>query len=289
MEQARRFWLAAWLVLPGLLLAHGDLHEQIENVTAQIRNYPQNAGLHLKRAELHRNHEDWPAAAADYDRAEKLGPALPGVHLGRGKMLLAMARFDEAQAELDKFLAAQPENVDALVTRGRIKARRAQPVAAAADFARAIELSPQPEPEFYLEGAQALASAGTGHTADALRILDEGIAKLGNVPVLCLYAIELEVQRKQFDAALAKRTEAATRLQQVQKALADFQASPAATTPPTPEVVFEDNFEELKSCVTSKRAEVIKILDAEATKWSTEQSLASTNRLISSNKINNTI
>jgi hypothetical protein len=46
----------------------------------------------------------------------------------------------------------------------------------------------------------------------------------------------------QFDAALAKRTEAATRLQQTQKALADFKASPAATTPQPPEVVFEDNF-----------------------------------------------
>jgi hypothetical protein len=51
----------------------------------------------------------------------------------------------------------------------------------------------------------------------------------------------------QFDAALAKRAEAETRLQQSQKALADFLASPAVPPSAAPEVVFEDHFTEKKA------------------------------------------
>ena len=51
----------------------------------------------------------------------------------------------------------------------------------------------------------------------------------------------------QFDSALAKRAESETRLTQAKKALADFQASPAAPPTAAPEVVFEDNFAEKKA------------------------------------------
>lgn len=52
----------------------------------------------------------------------------------------------------------------------------------------------------------------------------------------------LAAAQAQFDSALAKRVEADTRLAQAKKALADFQASPAAPPSAAPEVVFEDNF-----------------------------------------------
>jgi predicted negative regulator of RcsB-dependent stress response len=55
-----------------------------------------------------------------------------------------------------------------------------------------------------LERAQALASAGDGHVAEALRSLDEGVAELGPVVTLQLLAIELELRRKTYDAALAR-------------------------------------------------------------------------------------
>ncbi|MFN9370688.1 MAG: DUF1553 domain-containing protein [Planctomycetaceae bacterium] len=45
----------------------------------------------------------------------------------------------------------------------------------------------------------------------------------------------------QFDAALAKRAEADTRLTQAKKALADFQTAPAAPPTTAPQVVVEDN------------------------------------------------
>lgn len=205
--RARRVGLVAMLAIAALAraaFAHGDLHEQIVSVTAQIQKSPDNADLYLKRADLNRLHEEWPAAAADYDRAEKLAPSAPAIHLGRGKMLLATGRLDDAKGELDKFIAAKPGHIEALVTRARIEALRKQPLAAAEDFARAIALAPRPEPDLYHERAQALAAAGDDHIPEALRCLDDGTAKLGNLPTLGLYAIDLELRRKDFDAALAR-------------------------------------------------------------------------------------
>ena len=205
--RARRVGLVAMLAIATLTrvaFAHGDLHEQIVKVTTQIQKSPDSADLYLKRAELNRLHEAWPAAAADYDRAEKLAPTAVGIHLGRGKMLLATGHLDDAKAALDKYIAGKPEHIDGLVTRARVEALRKKPLAAADDFARAIALAPRPEPEFYLERAQALAAAGDDHLPGALRCLDDGTAKLGNLPTLGLYAIDLELRRKNFDAALTR-------------------------------------------------------------------------------------
>ncbi len=193
-----------WVVLTASAFAHGDLHEQIANVTEQVQKSPESAELVLKRAELHRVHADWPAAAADYDRAAQLAPGLLVVHLGRGRMLLSQGRFEEAKAELDQFVAGNPGHVDGFVTRARIEVKRGKPLAGAEDFARAIALSARPEPEVYLERAQALVAAGGEHVAEALRCLDDGTAKLGNLPTLGLYAIELEVKREEFDSALSR-------------------------------------------------------------------------------------
>jgi tetratricopeptide (TPR) repeat protein len=184
--------------------AHGDLHEQIENVTARIKADPGNAELYFRRAELYRQHEEWPAAAADYDHAEKLAPRSDGVHLGRAKLLQAMARYDAALAELDRFLADWPDNVDGLVTRARVHEQLGQHLLASEDFAQAIRQADNPEPEFYLERAKALAAANPGHSESAVACLDEGIARLGPLPTLGLAATELEVEQGRFDDALSR-------------------------------------------------------------------------------------
>lgn len=194
--------LAACLAMPLGAFAHGDLHEQIATVTAQIAHEPRNAELHLKRAELHRAHESWPDAAKDYDRAAALAPELFAVELGRGKMLLASGKPADAVKALDRFIAKKPDFADAFIARARAKAKLAEHAAAAADYAHAIELTVRPEPEFYIERADALAAAGLG--PDAVRTLDDGIAKFGPIVTLMLPAIELEVSAKNFDAALVR-------------------------------------------------------------------------------------
>ena len=192
------------IVLVGVVnvSAHDGLHEQIAEVTARIRRDPKNAALYLKRGELYRLHRDWTRAAADYDRAARLHPRLAEIDFARGRMLFEAGRPRPAQIALDRFLHEQPDHLEALITRGRVLVRLGQHAAGARDFTEAIARSP--EPELFLERAQALSAGGGAHLDEALRGLDEGIARHGPLVTLQLYAIDLELRRKHYDAVLAR-------------------------------------------------------------------------------------
>lgn len=186
------------------VLAHGDLHDQIAALTKQIQTDPRNAELYLKRGQLHRAHGEWDPAMADFDQVATLDPRLTIVDLVRGKTLLDANWPVSAKVALDRFLAKQPKHADALATRARVLVKLNQPLAAAEDFTRAITHRPEPEPDLFIERAQALAAAGDDKIDQALRGLDAGIKKLGPLVTLQFPAIELELKRKHYEAALAR-------------------------------------------------------------------------------------
>lgn len=191
------------LVLPSDANAHEGLHEQIVAITAKIRLDPKNASLYLKRGELYRLHRDWSRAAADYDRANHLEPQLHIVDLARGKMLFESRRLRQAKFVLDRFLREEPNHFDGLLTRARVLARLGARAEATAEFTKAIQLAPIPEPELYLERAR-VSAANERHFREALSGLDEGIKRLGPLVTLELAAIDLELGRKDYDAALTR-------------------------------------------------------------------------------------
>ncbi len=189
-------------VLANAALAHGPLHEQIEEVTKLIARFPDSAELYLKRGELHRHHRDWKAALADYDQSERLEPNLSLVDLYRGNLLLDASRLDEARKALDRFLDTCPDDGNGLLTRARVLAQLGEHLPAATDFSRAIARLDTPQPEYYLERAQALCAAQ--QTDDALCGLDEGMQRLGQIVTLQLFAIDLEIKQQRYDAALSR-------------------------------------------------------------------------------------
>lgn len=204
-----RPWLAAGrfagLVLVAALtatpvLAHGDLHEQIQTISARIRAEPNNAQLVFHRAELYRDHEEWALAAADYDRAEKLAPGNIVVRLGRGRLWMAMGKLEAAKIEFDAFLAAEPDNAGALADRAQLAQAQGRFDDAAADYSAAIAHADPVDAELYLGRARALAAAGKIDAA--ISGLDEGSAKLGHPPTLGLLAVDLERGRGNHAAAL---------------------------------------------------------------------------------------
>lgn len=190
-------------LMPPFARAHEGLHEQIVAITAKIRRDPANASLYLQRGELHRLHRDWRLAARDYDRAQRLQPGLSSVQLARGKMLFELGRFKQARMVLDQFLRRQPDQLDGLVTRGRVLVRLGVRAEAVKDFSHAIAVAQPPEPELFLERAQIL-SAEQKDINNALRGLDEGIARFGPLATLELAAIDLELRQKDFEAALTR-------------------------------------------------------------------------------------
>jgi predicted Zn-dependent protease len=189
-------------LLAARAFADGDLHERITALTAQIEKEPRNAALHHQRGELHRVHEDFTAALADYDRAAALDPQLEVVHLSRGRAQLEAARPEAALPSLSRFLALHPAHAEALVLRARAHALLARHRDAEADFAAALAHSAEPAPDLFIERARNL-TATAGHE-QALAVLTDGIRRLGPLVVLEDAAIETELALGRTDAALAR-------------------------------------------------------------------------------------
>ena len=190
-------------LLSSFAQAHEGLHEQIIAVTAKIKRDPKNASLYLQRGELYRLHREWSRAAADYDRAARLQPDLKIVDLARGKMLFESGGFQRARFALDRFLSKQPGHYEGLITRGRVLARIGLRSEAIEDFTDALTKSAVPDPDLLIERAHV--TAGDEQRVDeALNGLDEGIKRLGPLVTLQLTAIDLELRRHNYDAALAR-------------------------------------------------------------------------------------
>lgn len=200
----RALTLAALLsgIVPDRAAAHGDLHDQIADVTRQIARRPTDARLYFKRGELHRLHGERTAAIADYDRAALCDPGLAEVDVGRGKALFEAGRLAESRGALERFLVARPDHADARLSLARVFVRLRLPDEADAEFARAIGIVGRPKPDLYFERAAAL---GAAERLDrAIRVIDEGIARLGPLAALEDLGVSLERRRGNHDAALAR-------------------------------------------------------------------------------------
>jgi tetratricopeptide (TPR) repeat protein len=202
-HQLAALWSVALLLGPcPRARAHGDLHEQIQALSAQLRAEGDNAVLLHKRGELYRAHRDYAAALADYARAERLDPELAVVQLSRGRALLELGRPAPARAALSAFLRGQPDHAEALLLRARCQARLAAHAAAELDFERALGALADPLPDLFLERAENLREAG--RPEPALAVLELGIQRLGPLVTLESAALELELRLAKFDAALAR-------------------------------------------------------------------------------------
>ena len=189
--------------------AHGDLSDRITNLTAQIKITPANAALYLERGELHRLHLEFPDAFADFDRAQKIEPRLLKAEFCRGRALWESGDAKAALPPLTRYLANATNDANAFAVRARVHHQLGNVRAAVDDFTRAIAIAPIGSPEFYIERAEALAASGAKE--EALRGLDQGIAKVGPLITFQLQAIDLEASLKRYDAALKRIDSVAVR------------------------------------------------------------------------------
>ena len=185
-------------------LAHGDLHEQIAAVSAQIEKEPRNAELFLRRGELRRLHAEFPEAAADFAKASEIHPGWPQVELAKSRLALSTGNFEAAAAGMDQLLPKHPEYPEGWLIRARARNHLGDSLGAAKDYTEIVKRLERPEPEIYLERAAALAAAGGNHLNEALQGLNEGLAKLGPVMTLELAALDLELKLSRFDDALRR-------------------------------------------------------------------------------------
>lgn len=183
-------------------LAHGALHEQIEQLTRSLKTDPDNAALLLKRGQLYSHHAEPANAIADLERALKLDPKLTEARFHHARTLHEAGRTAEARASVDQFLAAKPGDPLGLLLRARIRTKQNDAKGAAEDYTLALPKLELDLPDVYLERAREQARS-TG-PEDAIAGLDEGIRRLGKLDSLELLAIELEQKIGRTDQALAR-------------------------------------------------------------------------------------
>ena len=188
--------------------AHGSFHERIARANRAVEAEPDAPGPYLRRAEIRRHHGDLVEAMADLERAAAMDPGGREVDYLRGHVYLDSGRHEDAEAAFGRFLAHEPRNPAALEGRARALAALGRHLEAADAYSHAIESRPVAVPATYLARADALARAGDEYLPEALRGLDAGLAALGPVMTLQRAAIDLEIRRGNFDAALARLEQA---------------------------------------------------------------------------------
>jgi tetratricopeptide (TPR) repeat protein len=180
------------------LEAHPEIETALERLNAQIAAAPGDADLYLERGELYAKHSDWLAAEANYLVAAEFAPRHPGIARARGALALATGNPAAARVFLDAALADQPGDATARVLRARALTALPDRRAAVADYDAAIALVAAPAPELLLERAALL------DPPEALRSLDEGLARIGPAMSLHLRALALEESLGRIDAAVAR-------------------------------------------------------------------------------------
>lgn len=179
-----RFSLLALFVAVALTNAtvcwgHPDLIAQIEGLTARLEEQPNNIVLLLKRGDLHRRHQDYTAAAHDFERAARIDPAHLMLDFYRGRLQQETGNHAAADRLLARYLERRPGHAKAWKLRGEANLSLGVPEQAADYFKKAIELSTSPSPDLYRLRVMALIAGGEPHWSTAMESVGEGLSRFG--------------------------------------------------------------------------------------------------------------
>jgi len=200
---------ASALVLGSTLLlgakeshAHAGLDVVEEALAEEVERRPRDPGARLDQAQAFEAAGAWDQALAALDEAERLGGDRDQIDGLRGRVLVEAGRNEEAKRVLDRLIARLPAAPGPRYQRATALMRLHRPADAAVDFAAAVDTLPSPSPSHVLAWRDALVAAG--EPSEAVRALDRGMLRVGNVPTLELAAIDLEERLGRNQAALRR-------------------------------------------------------------------------------------
>ena len=190
------------LLLAGSVSGHGGFHERIAELRADLKKTPSDPLLHFELGNLHGQHGDLQLSLQNLARVDELAPGKYLTDLLRGQAYLAADEFPKAKEALNRQVASHPESGRTWLLRARANQKPGQNAESVADYRQALKRTASPEPDLVQEVAGALAAHG--HKEEAAQVLAAGIEKLGKIPSLVLRALDLEIEMKNFDAALQR-------------------------------------------------------------------------------------
>jgi len=154
-----------FLVAAAPLAGHGFVDEEIAEVTRRLEANPGDVDLMMRRAILHRAHEDYAAAKADLLAVKESSPRhseallhLAGLERERG----ALAAADSVLARYFSMGAGAPE---AYREKARLDADQKRGRAAARAWLKYLSLAQQPTADEFIEAAEAMDASGDSSAA----------------------------------------------------------------------------------------------------------------------------
>ena len=182
--------------------AHTDIETQLASVTQKLESRPNDHSLYLVRGELKRHSQDWLGAEADFARADQLGSAevREQLNLYRGRLFEEAGQSRRAVAELDTFIARNPEHIDALRVRALAYAQMGAFNEAISDYTRLIALDTARSPELWLERARLWVDSGCIDAA--VTSIDEATVIFGPLVTLVVFTVNAEIGHHDYGAAL---------------------------------------------------------------------------------------
>jgi tetratricopeptide (TPR) repeat protein len=172
-------------------------------LSESIQARPDEQELYIQRGSAYSNDGQLARALADFEQAETLGAPFV-VAFNQGVLHYRMGEFDAARRYFDTFLKHFPGHAPSLEYRARLLRDAGEHEAAVADFEAYFAMNKQPNPGHYVSAAKMLAGLEGKGVEPALAMLDEGMERLGVIPQLQHYAIQLELERKNTAGAIAR-------------------------------------------------------------------------------------
>jgi predicted Zn-dependent protease len=192
--------VALWRGMAPEACSHGDVHQTIALLSAEIEAKPDRAKLLFERAALYANYDHWTEALADLDRVAVLEPAHELEPALRASILRRSGKPAEARALQEAYLQKHPRSA-------RVRREYAQTLADLKDTTGAlreldavIAAAQHPPPDAV---ALRLRLAESADPAAALGWLDGFLTK-HPLPVFQEEALRMEVKLGRTDAALAR-------------------------------------------------------------------------------------
>lgn len=183
-------------------LAHGDVHERIEIVNAEIAQSPKDPILLVKRANLYLEDENYEATSADLESAATLsGESFARILMTYAKMYHQLGSNEVAIKYIDQFLLQEPQHVLGIRTKADILLRLNELNASIECRKKVINLTTTLLPENYLSLIETLL-LNEDHEA-AIAYCQEAIQKMGDLIVFEQKIIDIATTEKNYDLAIA--------------------------------------------------------------------------------------
>jgi len=180
--------------------AHPSAEHTLELLSESIQARPNEQELYIQRGSAYSNDGQLELVLADFVKAETLGEPFV-VAFNQGVLHYRMEKLVAAREYFDTFLSYFSGHAPSLEYRARLLRDAGEHKAALADFDAYFAMNKQPNPGHYVSAAKMLAGLEGEGMEPALAMLDQGMERLGVIPQLQHYAIQLELERK--NAALA--------------------------------------------------------------------------------------